>query len=115
MWKYFWQIDHNLFKLFPNEVLKVIDDAAWYIKNCNLNRDLNREPVKEIIKKFSIWKDSPIPFEYGGTPDTRLQSNSTGLCGWILASMSAELALGTMRVRNLVMYSIKKIDVKINL
>jgi hypothetical protein len=43
----------NIIQRFQNKVLRGIVDAPWYVRNSDLNRDLNIESVTDIIKKMA--------------------------------------------------------------
>lgn len=45
------QSNINIIQRFQNKVLREIVNAPWYVRKSDLHRDLNIEPVMEIIKK----------------------------------------------------------------
>jgi hypothetical protein len=47
------QSNTDIIQRFQNEVLRNIVDAPWYIRNADIQRDLQKEMVKNEIGKFS--------------------------------------------------------------
>ena len=46
------QSNRNIIQRFHNRVLRGIVDAAWYIRNDNLHKDLDVETVDSVIKSM---------------------------------------------------------------
>ena len=44
----------EIIQKFQNKVIRSIINAPWYIRNCDLHRDLHLDTVTEEIKKYSI-------------------------------------------------------------
>ena len=44
----------EIIQKFQNKVLRSIVNAPWYIRNCDLHRDLHLDTVTEEIKKYAI-------------------------------------------------------------
>jgi len=47
------QINTDIIQRLQNKVLRNIVDAPWYIRNADIQRDLQKEMVKNEIGKFS--------------------------------------------------------------
>ena len=52
LWGCTGQSNRNIIQRFQNRILRGIVDAAWYIRNDNLHKDLDVETVDSVIKSM---------------------------------------------------------------
>lgn len=61
---------------FQNKVLRGIVNAPWYVRNSDLHRDLNIQPVVEVIQKFAIRHNQRLQIHENIEMDVLLDINN---------------------------------------